>query len=144
VKLQGVGPTDVSASETFYWVLTALEIAAIPLFAGAAARVVQVDRESGVPTVPDAYAHMREGWRALTLKLPGRGWALVLAGAVTALVAGYLFERAGLLLTEVLSDDWLFVGAGLVRGLSRAVGAPFFLAAVVTAADMSRLEGSRT
>jgi hypothetical protein len=140
VKIQGVGPPDLSASETFFWVLTAVEIATVPVFAGAAARVIEVDREGGVATVPDAYAHARSGLRSLTLKLSGRGWGIVLVGAATALVAGYLFERAGLLLTEVISDDWLFLGAGLVRGLSRAVGAPFFLAAVVTAAESARRE----
>ena len=131
VNLQGVGSKDLSTSEIVYWILTAVEIVLIPVFVAAAARVIQVEKGGGVPTVPDAYGHLGEGWRGLSLRSVRRGWVTILLAALIALGIGFFFERAGLLLTEFLPIDWLFLGAGLVRGLSRAVGAPFFLAAVV-------------
>jgi hypothetical protein len=133
--VRGVGPSDLSTSETFYWILTALEIVAIPFLTAGAGRILQVGAAGGVGTVPDAYRHMREVRGRLTLRFDGSGWAAVVLAAAIALAIGYMFERAGLLLTEVLPDDWLFLGAGLVRGLSRAVAAPFFLATVVTASE---------
>jgi hypothetical protein len=136
--VRGVGPSDLATSETFYWILTALEVAAIPFLVAGAGRVIEVEAEGGVPTVPDAYRHMREVRSRFTLRFDGSGWGAVVLGAGTALAIGYMFERAGLILTEVLPDDWLFLGAGLVRGLSRAVAAPFFLATVVTASEEAR------
>jgi hypothetical protein len=142
VKLQGVGPKDVSTSETFFWALTALEILAIPLLIAGAHRVIQVDEGGGVPTVPDAYSHVGEVRSRFSLRFGRSEWITVLIGAAIALLIGSLFERAGLLLTEILPDDWLFLGAGLVRGLSRAVAAPFFLAMVVTAGEAVPAGGS--
>jgi hypothetical protein len=133
--VRGVGPSDLSRAETFYWILTALEIVAIPFLVAGAGRILQVGAAGGVPTVPDAYRHMPEVRDRFTLRFDRSGWAAVVLGAATALAIGYMFERAGLLLTEVLPNDWLFLAAGLVRGLSRAVAAPFFLATVVTASE---------
>ena len=133
VKLQDVGRSEVAAARTFYWVLVAVEIAAIPIFVVAARRVVQVDESGGVPTVVDAYSHLRSGADSMSLRFGGGGWATVIAGAAVALLAGFLFEQASLLLTEMVPDDWLFLATGLVRGLAPAVGAPFFLASVVAA-----------
>jgi hypothetical protein len=130
-----VGPREVARADTFFWVITAVEVLLIPLFIGAARRILQVDEEGGVGTVPDAMKRSWSSFRTMTWHLGRSGWLTLLAGAVLALVIGYLFERAGLLLTEVLSDDWLFLGAGLVRGLARAVAAPFFLAAAVVASE---------
>jgi hypothetical protein len=142
VVVQGVGPRDAASSETFFWALTALEVLAIPLLVAATHRVIQVDERGGVPTVPDAYSHVSEVRSRFSLRFVRSGWAAVLLGAAAAFLIGYLFERAGLLLTEVLPDDWLFVGAGVVRGLSRAVAAPFFLATMVTAGEAASAGGS--
>ncbi len=144
VSLQGVGPTDLTTSEIFYWVLTALEILLFPLLVAATHRVFQVEAEGGVPTVPDAYSHAGEIRTRFSLGFGGSGRFAVLLAAAAALLMGFLFERAGLILTEVVPDDWLFVATGLVRGLSRAVAAPFFLAAVVLAGETAGTRGAGT
>jgi hypothetical protein len=133
VKLQHVGPRELSFARNAYWVLIAIEIALLPLLIGAAHRIMKVESDGGVPTVVDAYRHAEI--RLAFSRLDRGGWLTVLVAAGIALLMGYLFERAGLLLTEIVPDDWLFLAAGLVRGLSRAVAVPFFLAAVVVAGN---------
>lgn len=129
LKVRGVGAEDLDRARFAGWAVTALEIALLPLLLGATRRVVEVDEDGGVPEVIDAYRHAA---RRSTSHRPPPGAVKTLApAAVVALALGALATVAGGYLIEPLGDTFAWVGAGLVDGGARALGAGFFLVPVV-------------
>jgi hypothetical protein len=134
LKVRGVGADDVDRAHIAYWVVTALEIALLPVLLGATRRVIEVDDDGGVPGVIDAYRHAGPR-RSAGLRPPPGSTAILVVAAVVGVAVGWLARTAGLLVVEPLGDAAAWVGFGLVEGGSRALGAVFFLVVVI---DLAR------
>lgn len=125
-QVHSVGREQLTQSRLAFLALTGVEIALIPILVKATQRVIEVDAGGGVPTVADALSHAR-GSRGTVRKLLSHRMGTTVAALAIALVLGFLTERTGLLLVEPLGDRLAWAGVGLVRAISRAIGAPFFL-----------------
>lgn len=123
-KVSGVGRAELTEARTSYLVLNLFEVALLPLIVRAAALVMAADRRGEVPTVIRAVAR-RSTAGALSWRLLSPG-ALVVALGVSIAVT-WLARAAGLILVEPLPSTSSWAGVGVVEGLSRAVGAPFFV-----------------
>jgi hypothetical protein len=129
-QVKNVGPDELRTARLTYLGLSVLELALlVPLLARATARVLEVDAAGGVPTIPRAFrASLRRGSsasRGLFGALPS-----ILIAAVLAFAIGWLFERAALLLVETVPDERAWPLVGGIQGCSRALAAPFVLAAI--------------
>jgi hypothetical protein len=124
-KVSGVGRAELTEARTSYLVLNLFEVALLPLVARAAARAMAADRSGGVPTVMRALAPRGHSTRAVSWRLVSPG-TLAVALAV-AVVVTWLARAAGLILVEPLPSTSSWAGVGVVEGLCRAVGAPFFV-----------------
>jgi hypothetical protein len=51
---------------------------------------------------------------------------------IVAFVLGFLVERTGTMIVDVLSDDVAWVTLGAIQGAARAIAAPFALSALVS------------
>ena len=132
-QVNGVGAQDLAAAESAYsWVLVA-EAVCLPLLVLAARRVLVQDEDGGVPTVPDALTHLRDGRGPLGPRMGLPGLLALLGGTLIAAAVWYLADRAGLLLAEPLPDRFNFATFGLAHGLALALAGPFFLSGLVTA-----------
>lgn len=129
-KVAGVGRGRLAESKTAWLGVTAIELALIPLFAGAARRTVEVDAAGGLPKVIDSLAHAWPGRKRGAPRAAGglaERLAALAGGLVLGLAAGWLFRRIGLVLSELVGRERLWVVVGLAEGMARAVGAPLAL-----------------
>jgi hypothetical protein len=124
-QVRSVGPPQLDHARLVFWILTAAELALVPLAVRATRRVFIVDDRGEVPTAPDA-------WGRALQKQEGRrfrpGWLVPAAvGVAAAVVAGVLVALIGSSLSGFLSEDWRWTGVGLTQALARAVAAPLAL-----------------
>ena len=68
----------------------------------------------------------------------------LLVAAVVALAIAFAVERAGLLILEFVPDERSYPFFGLMQGVSRALGAPFFLVTLVMVGKPSGTRAERT
>ena len=128
----GVTANDVHRAEAAYLALAALELLLIPLLWRATSRAIDLDLAGRLPSATEAW-RLRRVERA-PLQAPGGNAAIMVTASVAiGVVVWVLAERIGLLIAEFLPARWFFVGAGLARGLSLALAAPFPLVAAVLA-----------
>ena len=122
-RVRNVSIGDLRSARLAYLLLTAFELALLPLLFRAARSVVAEGVEQ--PTVPRAY---REAVRRLPA---ARGWGELMvwitAAAAFALVVGALARAAGLLVIAPLPDERVFPWVGLVDGSARALGGALFV-----------------
>jgi hypothetical protein len=123
---RGVGPGDLD-TERLAWIgVAALELLLLPLAVRATRRALRADTEDELPTALGA-------WKGAASERGGFGAALsrnlgpLALAAVLALLTGFLAERAGMLLAELLSDSSTWIGVAAAQGIGRAIGAPLFL-----------------
>jgi hypothetical protein len=140
LKVKGVGAEDLDRARIAGWVITALEIALLPVVLGATRRVIEVDDTEGVPGVIDAYRHAGAG-RGAPLRPPSGSAPTLIMAIVVGVAVGWLARAAGMLVVEPLGATWAWVGFGLVEGGSRALGTMFFLVPVIDLAR--RAKGGR-
>ena len=139
--MRGVGPSDLDAERMASVAVVLLELALLPLAARATRRALEVDKADGVPTAWSS-------WTGIGRTGGGFGQALtqtlgpLAAAAALALLAGFLAERSGMLLTEVLGGGTRWAGVALAQGLGRAIGAPLFLVPWALAASAAT-EGAK-
>jgi hypothetical protein len=124
-QVRSVGPPQLDHARLVFWILTAAELALVPLAVRATRRVFIVDDRGEVPTAPDA-------WGRALQKQEGRrfrpGWLVPAAvGVAAAVVVGVLVALIGSSLSGFLSEDWRWTGVGLTQALARAVAAPLAL-----------------
>ena len=123
---------DVTRADAAYLALTALEVLLVPLLWRATRRAIDLDLAGPLPSATEA-------WRlrpveSAPLHLPDGSVAGMVGGSVAfGAVVWLLAERIGFLVVEFLPPRWFFLGAGLVRGISVALAAPFPLVAAVLA-----------
>jgi hypothetical protein len=122
-RVRGVGSGDLRTARVASTIITLLEIALLPLFARAAARVMAVDRRHGVPTVVGAWGGGPIPLRELRPPTVGP----VVVAAALALTVGWLARAIGLIVVESLPDGVAFAGRGLNESLARAGGAAFLI-----------------
>lgn len=135
-QVRSVGRVQLDDERRAFWAVNALELALVPVLAGAARRVFERERSGRLPGVLDALA------RAPARLRGARGtrvsWRAVAAGAAVAAATGVLVERILLVLAEPLPDVAAFAGYGLAWGVARAAAAPFVLAPLALAAPPGR------
>jgi hypothetical protein len=122
--VRNVGAADLEAAQNALLAVIAIELALIPLMAGATRRVAQNEESQRLPTVADALGHSLGAWRH---PAPNAGRAHLATGVGLAFVVATLTLRAGTLLTEPVGDTVAFAAVGLVEALAAALAAPFFL-----------------
>ena len=121
-----VGPSDLDAERAAWIAIAAIELALLPFAARATRRALERDIDDKVPTVLGAWAGIGSAGGGFGAALKKNIGPLALA-ALLALTAGFLAERAGMLLSEVLGIGSRWAGVALAQGLGRAIGAPLFL-----------------
>ncbi|HEY7876479.1 MAG TPA: hypothetical protein VIG64_15295 [Actinomycetota bacterium] len=132
-QVHGVGREQLGHARLAYWILWAIEIAALPLLVRAARRISDVDAKGGVPSAADGWGHLVSAGAKGILRAFRRPGPLLVGLAIAAAVYA-LTRTIGGLLVEPLSDDRAFAGVGLVEGVARAAAAPFFLVVAVVVA----------
>ena len=121
-----VGPSDLDMERAAWMAIAAIELALLPLAARATRRALERDIDDKVPTAIGAWAGIGSAGGDFGAALKRNLGPLALA-ALLALTAGFLAERAGMMLSEVLGIGTRWVGVALAQGLGRAIGAPLFL-----------------
>jgi hypothetical protein len=119
-----VTPRDIDTYNTTAILITAAEIALIPLLVGATRHVLATDSRSELPRVGRAWAHSLTGWRESAGAQGDVG--AVVVGFVLAVVVALMVDRIGTVAAEPVPDGVAFGPLGLSRGLALALGAPFF------------------
>jgi len=122
--VRGIGAADLQSARSALLAVIAIELALIPLLAGAARRIAQRDSGGRLPTVADSLSHSLGAWRH---PAPNCTPGILTAGIALAFAVGMLVHRTGSLLAEPVPDVVAFVPIGLAEGLAAAVAAPFFL-----------------
>ncbi|CAN5457570.1 hypothetical protein BH18ACT16_BH18ACT16_16830 [soil metagenome] len=130
-RIARVSPRRLQRSRNVATVVWVVEIALLPLLAGAALRVVRTNQEGGVPTALRSWRGVREIPRLLAARSK---LGVVVVGAAGALAVGWLARTIGLILAEPIPDSWAWLAISGVEGLARAAGAPFLVAALAVAA----------
>jgi hypothetical protein len=127
-QVRGVGRDEVFAYRATAWLLVLLELAALPLLARGARRIVELDANEEVATVRDALEHLGDrlgpsAWRA-------GGFRVFLLVAGIGITIGFLVDRIAFLLLEFIPDDRTFPFFGLVRAISHATVLTFLVVAL--------------
>lgn len=124
-QVRSVGSDQLDAARLAFWIITAIELGAVPLAVRATRRAFEVEDRGSAATAPDAWGHAFTS--APAGRLP-RGWIGVAAGGlVAAVAAGLLVHGIGTKATGFLSETWRWAGVGLTQALARAAGAPLAL-----------------
>ncbi|HZA41441.1 MAG TPA: hypothetical protein VFA00_12555 [Actinomycetota bacterium] len=122
--VRGVGAADLESAQGALLAVIVLELALIPLLAGAVRRVAQSDAAGRLPRVFNSLGHSLAAWRH---PAPNTARTTLAAGAVLAFAVGTLVYRTGLLLAEPVPESVAFAPIGLAEALAAAAAAPFFL-----------------
>ena len=124
-QVRSVGPPQLDDARLVFWLVTAAELALVPLAVRATRRVFIVDDEGNVPTAPDAWGRALQRQEGRSFR---PGWVVpALAGVAAAGLAGILMALIGSSLTGFFSEDWRWTGVGLTQALARATAAPLAL-----------------
>ena len=124
-QVRSVGPPQLDDARLVFWIITAAEVALVPLAVRATRRVFIDDGAGQVPTATNAWGGALKRQEGRTF---GPGWVVpALVGVGAAAVAGLLLAGIGSNVTGFLSEDWRWVGVGLTQALARAGAAPLAL-----------------
>ena len=133
-QVRRVSADDLADYRTSMWLITAIEVALIPLFAGAARTAIAGDRAS----VFGAWRGAVSGWKR-PLPRPARPAVAMVLGGALAVAIGLLLRTIGYLLSEPVGEAVSFGPIGLTEGIARAAGAPFLV--VPLALSFGRAKG---
>jgi hypothetical protein len=131
-RVKGVGPAELDDARRDRMILTAVELALVPLMVSAARRVFERDAAGDLPTATDAYLHSMTPLRLGPLP-PADSIGAVGVAVVFSLSVGFATYQAGLLLADVFPDRFDFVLLGAVEACARSLALPWFLGAWVEA-----------
>lgn len=124
-QVRSVGPPQLDDARLVFWIVTAIEVALVPLAIRATRRVFISDDRGEVPTASDAWTHALAKQEDRTFRAQ---WIVpALLGVATAVLAGILIQGIGSSLSGFLSEDWRWTGVGLTQALARAWAAPLAL-----------------
>lgn len=133
-QVRRVSSDDLDRYRMTGWLIAAVEVALIPVLAGAV-RMVLAARDA--ISVPAAWSHAVAGWRADLPRLAHPIGAIA-GGAVVALTVGVMLRATGLLLSEPVGEAVSFGPVGLTEGIARAAAAPFLLVPLARAAGKTK------
>lgn len=136
-QVRAVGTAQLRNYDVSYWLLVLGEVAALPLAARAARRVVDAAGAGELVTIRDAWKAARTESHPRWTDVSNQPIPLLVAAAV-ALVAGALVWKTGMPLAGFMPPGARFVGVAVTEALARAAGAPFFLVALSEAARATR------
>jgi hypothetical protein len=122
--VRGVGAADLETAQGALLAVIAIDLALIPLLAGAVRRIAQNEAAGRLPTVADALGHSLGAWRS---PAPISSRTTLLAGVVLAFAIATLVYRTGVIVAEPVPEAVAFSPIGLAEGLAAAAAAPFFL-----------------
>ena len=122
--VRGIGAGDLQTAQGALLAVILIELALIPLLAGAARRIAQREGDGRLSTVTDSLSHSLAAWRR---PAPNCTTGTLAAGVLLAGAVGTLVYGAGSLVAEPVPEVVAFVPIGLAQGLAAAVAAPFFL-----------------
>ncbi|MDQ3879160.1 MAG: hypothetical protein M3290_12555 [Actinomycetota bacterium] len=129
-EVKGVSKSDLDRSRVVSGAIAVLELALVPLGLKAARRVFDDAEEGGVTSVDRAWTAAFSKRYSWDPSAPGGGAGIVVTSAIVAVIAGFLLDRLGILITEPLSPTYAFTVAGLATGAARAAAAPLFIGPV--------------
>jgi hypothetical protein len=125
-KVQKVGTEELDRAERDRKLVTIIELVGVVLLLGVARRILEVDREGGVPTAVDGWTH--GAFRPGPLPRPG-DWGPVIASVVIGGAISFFAYQAGLLLVDLFPDGPSFAMLGVVEATARSLGLPWVLGA---------------
>jgi hypothetical protein len=125
-----VSAAELVEARRWYTALTGVEIALIPVLAGATTRVLQDDVQGDVPGALRSWAGAARFSPRAQFARPGP----LIAALVISLAIGWFAETTGRLLVEPVPEGLLWVGGALVAATARSIAAPFLLATLATCA----------
>lgn len=112
-KVHNVGPEELRAERATGFVLLFVEAGTLLILVGAARRVIDVESDGEVATVPDALGDALPSLRSVRPQP-----AVVAGGVLVGSAAGWLTLAIGYRLTEILGNDATYLGIGLTRGVA--------------------------
>lgn len=115
-KVRNVGTAELRNERASGVALMIVEAGLLVIVFGAARRVIDVEAEGDVATVPDALGNAFTGLRAA---IPDP--QVVLGGVAVGVVAGWLTLSIGYRITEVIGSDAAYLGIGLSRGVAASL-----------------------
>jgi hypothetical protein len=138
-QVRSVGRSDLEEARSALAVIVIVELALLPLVAGATRRALQVDAAGGLPTVLDSWTHSLGARRRPAPA--GSGVAAAAAGLAISAATGYLIWQIGQLVIEPVGDDATWAAVGLAGGITGATAAPFFLVPIALLSGRAKGEG---
>lgn len=136
--VRGVGRADVAQAEVWFWVVSLLELLALPLLVRPVRSVLALDLRGEVPTAVGAYRRIGE-----TAELPvieSSGSPLVSLGVVAllAVVVGTLIRLILGRVVDLLPDAAASLGLALADATARSAAAALLLTTVALALGSRR------
>jgi len=125
-RVNGVGQEELEAADRNRAILTAIELALVPIMISAARRVLERDEAGEIPTATDAYQHALTPPRFGPIPRPKMLGALGFSVVFSFLVGFAAYKCAGLLL-DVFPDRFDFGILGVVEACARSIALPWFL-----------------
>ena len=116
-RIRGVNRAEIEVERIWLAIVVLIELLTIPVLARAAQRVYSVSEDGGVPTVMDAYGHLRSG-TGIGRPPIGPLAVIVVLGGLTA----WLLVTIGTRIADMAPADLAWVGVGSARALAMAVG----------------------
>lgn len=114
-QVRGVAKEDLDDERKTLLIVLGIEVLLLPAAYRATRRVIEVSDEGGVPTVIDAWSHLRSATHSSLAPGP------VAVAAVVGLIAAWLVWMIGSLLSDTASADLAWAVTGLTRALSVAL-----------------------
>ena len=131
-KVRNVGPEELRAERATGMVLVIVEAGLLVILVGAARRVIDVESEDRVATVPDALSNALSSLGAVRPQFPVVAGSLLVGAA-----AGWLTLAIGYRLSEILGNDATYLGIGFSRGVAASL-AGAVIAGTAAASSVSR------
>ena len=125
-QVAGVGRETLLTARYVGWGLVALGILSLVYLVSAVRRTLEREAAGEVATVPDSFRNAPTSKPSFREAITTNRKAF-LVGALDALIVAWLVLQVGLLLSEILSENRMWVGVGLTRAVAWSVAVPFVL-----------------
>ena len=142
-RVRGVGTADLDSAKRARLILTALELALVPVLLSATRRVLDRERDGALPTATDAYRNGLTPLRIGPIPVLGHAGAIGVA-VVFSLLVGFAAYQVGRIGSEVFPQRLLFGILGGVESIARSLALPWALVAWIEAGARRAGAGLRT
>ena len=142
-RVNGVGPAELESAERNRAILTAIELALVPIMISAARRVLDRDEDGEIATATDAFKHSLTPLRIGPFPAPS-GFGAVGLSVVFSFLVGFAAYKCGGLLLDVFPDRLDFGILGVVEACARSIALPWFLVTWIEAGRARERRGRHT